>query len=110
LAKAHGEADGKERRWWRRGTGRAASLDPPVFDPRCSSVVISVKPAILSAQIAHNIFNHFMMLLGEPGRDRTVDHLIKSRVGRVVTSDREAPLERKIAQKFIVPLDYYDQE
>jgi len=65
---------------------------------------------ICGTDIVVFLSSKFMILLGEPAGTRTQDHLIKSRVGRVVTSDREAPLDRKIAQKFMVPLDYYDQE
>jgi hypothetical protein len=35
--------------------------------------------------------------IGEPAGTRTQDHLIKSRVGYVVTSDREASLDRKFS-------------
>jgi hypothetical protein len=44
-----------------------------------------------------NFLDRLLDFIGEPAGTRTQDHLIKSRVGYVVTSDREASLDRKFS-------------
>jgi hypothetical protein len=51
-----------------------------------------------------------MDFIGEPAGTRTQDHLIKSRVGSHITSDREASFACKTIEKKVVPFDYCERE